>query len=259
VGAATQFVSAGGGPRIAYDVSGQGPALMLLHGAGKSRKDWHKAGYVRRLQGDWSVIAVDIRGSGESETLTAISDFGIDAVCADLHAVADACGAGEFAVWGYSFGAIVARYLPAWSGRANALALVGAPFGPAVDDSFDRFVDDFVAKWDPLVQAYHDGRLPEKQRRSAIKGRIPMYVACFQAMRQWPVVDAGDVGCPTLLLSGSRNKGLMAYLRKNQASLDAASVAVEVVDGLTHQQEFSQIEKVFPLVDRFLRGTSHPG
>jgi pimeloyl-ACP methyl ester carboxylesterase len=62
---------------VDYDVSGQGPALMLLHSAGKTRQDWHKAGYVKRLETDFTVIAVDIRGSGESEFLTKISDFSI--------------------------------------------------------------------------------------------------------------------------------------------------------------------------------------
>jgi pimeloyl-ACP methyl ester carboxylesterase len=52
------------GIRIAYDVIGQGPALMLLHGAGKTRKDWKKVGYVERLKDEFKIINVDIRGSG---------------------------------------------------------------------------------------------------------------------------------------------------------------------------------------------------
>ena len=62
----TQFITSPDGVRIAYDINGQGPALMLLHGAGKNKQDWHKVGYVKRLESDFTVITVDIRGSGET-------------------------------------------------------------------------------------------------------------------------------------------------------------------------------------------------
>jgi hypothetical protein len=48
---ATRFGTSADGTCIAYDVTGSGPALMLLHGAGKTRRDWHKVGYVERLKG----------------------------------------------------------------------------------------------------------------------------------------------------------------------------------------------------------------
>lgn len=60
---ATRFSVSKDGTRIAYDVTGQGPALMLLHGAGKTRQDWGKVGYVDRLKDDFTVIAIDIRGT----------------------------------------------------------------------------------------------------------------------------------------------------------------------------------------------------
>ena len=46
----TEWITSPDGAHIAYDVSGHGSALMLLHGAGKTRQDWHKLGYVERLR-----------------------------------------------------------------------------------------------------------------------------------------------------------------------------------------------------------------
>ena len=89
----TQFVTTSDGVRIAYDVSGQGPALMLLHGAGKTRKDWHKFGYVDLLKEDFRIINVDIRGTGESDFLIRVDDYAIEMICKDLDEVMDACGA----------------------------------------------------------------------------------------------------------------------------------------------------------------------
>ncbi len=255
----TQFVASKDGTRIAYDVTGHGPALMLLHGAGKTRKDWHKAGYVERLQDDFTVISVDIRGTGESDFLTEIADYAIETICADLDAVADAvdaehsCDAQRFAVWGFSLGGNIARYLGAWSERITAAVIVGVPFGPAVDEAFDRYIDEFVKKYGDLAQAYKEGTLAEKKRKSAIKGRIPVWIACFQAMRDWPSVHPGDMRCPALLLAGTRNKGAMSWVRSNREALDSAGVVVEIIEGLNHQQEFSQIDRVFPAVSAFLK------
>src|SRR5262249_24479766 len=59
----TRFVTSKDGTRIAYDVTGAGPALILLHGGGGNRRDWHEAGYVVRLSSAFTVIAIDQRGS----------------------------------------------------------------------------------------------------------------------------------------------------------------------------------------------------
>ncbi len=226
---------------------------MLLHGAGKTRRDWHKLGYVDRLKAEFTVVSVDLRGTGESDFLTEIADYQIEKLCGDLYSVADACGLDRFLVWGYSFGGNVARYLGAWSDRPAALAVIGIPFGPAVDDEFDRFIHQFVAKWQPSVEAYRTGAAMEKRNESVIKARIPVWVACFQAMRSWPAIMPEDLHCPALLLAGTKNQAALKWARAHQAALDRAKVQVEVVDGLNHSQEFTHTERVFPAVSTFLR------
>ena len=241
------------GTHIAYDVTGHGPSLMLLHGAGKDRKDWHKLGYVERLQHDFTVITVDIRGSGESDVLTNIDDYGIEKICRDVGAVADACNARQYAVWGYSFGGNIARYLGAWSERVKAIAMIGVPFGPAVDDEFGQFIDEFIEKWGSVAEAYRKGDSSAEKHKSAIKGRIPVWVACFQAMRDWPRLDPDAVRCPAMLLVGTRNKGVLNWVKTNHEALERARVLVEIVEGLNHPQEFSHIEQVYPAVSSFLK------
>lgn len=250
---AAQVITSPDGTRIAYDVTGQGPYLMLLHGAGKDRRDWHKLGYVDRLKGEFTVITVDIRGSGESDFLVNVSDYGIEKICADLLAVADACHAGQFSVWGYSFGGNIARYLGAWSDRPRAIAVIGVPFGPAVDEQFDQFIADFVKKWGGLAEAYKEGQLSGAKHQSAIKGRIPAWVACFQAMRGWPTIHPDAVRCPALLLVGTRNASTYQWVATHRQSLEQAKIAVEIVEGLNHPQEFTQVEQVFFAVSEFLQ------
>jgi len=243
---ATKYNTSVDGTRIAYDVTGSGPALMLLHGAPMTRRDWHKLGYVERLKDEFTVITVDIRGSGASDQLYEIADYAIEKVCEDLFGVADACDVDTFAVWGFSFGGNIARYLGAWSDRVTAMAMIGVPFGPAVPQDFDRHIDNYVKRWDAQVQAYRQGEL-EKPRKPFV------WWACFQAMRDWPDVEPGDVNCPALLLVGTKNKAVLDWVEANRGLLDGANVRVEIVKGLSHAREFDEIDCVFPVVSSFFR------
>jgi hypothetical protein len=45
----------------------------------------------------------------------------------------------------------------------------------------------------------------------------------------------------------------MAWVEANRRSLDGAHVGVEVIEGLSHAQEFDEVERVFPAVSSFFR------
>jgi len=53
---------------ISYQVSGSGPALILLHGFLESKMIWDK--FTQTLQDEFSVIAIDIPGHGESGVIS---------------------------------------------------------------------------------------------------------------------------------------------------------------------------------------------
>lgn len=247
---ANQIVSPDG-TCIAYDVAGQGPYLVLLHGAGKTRKDWHTAGYVDQLKQDFTVVTLDIRGTGDSDKPLTAADYAIEKICADITAVADACGAKKFGVWGFSFGGNIARYLGAWSRRVTAIAVIGVPFGFAVDAKFDQYIAELENKWGDAVRAYNAGKLSEKERKELLKRQLPVWLPCFQAMRTWPAVEPEAVHCPVLLLVGTRNKDTLTWVESHRPTLDRAKVRVEIVEGLNHNQEFSEVEKVLPVVRPF--------
>jgi pimeloyl-ACP methyl ester carboxylesterase len=180
-----------------------------------------------------------------------IADYRIEKICEDLYAVADDCNVDAFAVWGYSLGGNIARYLGAWSDRVTAIAVIGVPFGPAVHEDFDRFIDQFLKKWESVILAAREGVLP--QSKGKIKGQIPALAACFQAMRGWPSVEPGEIGRPVLLLTGTKNGATLGWVEANRGALDAAGVQTEVVEGLAHAQEFTEIDRVFSLVSVFFR------
>ena len=69
---------------------------MLLHGGGQNRTYWHSAGYVARLKDAYRVIAIDARGSGDSDRPADPSAYTTQTQGDDVLAVADACGLDRF-------------------------------------------------------------------------------------------------------------------------------------------------------------------
>ncbi|MHA2251858.1 MAG: alpha/beta fold hydrolase, partial [Candidatus Kariarchaeaceae archaeon] len=75
--------------KIAYDVEGEGPALILLHGGGQNRMSWHEMGYVTALKSSFKIITIDIRGNGESDKPDDPLSYEITKICQDIIGVAD--------------------------------------------------------------------------------------------------------------------------------------------------------------------------
>lgn len=184
--------------------------------------------------------------------MTRIDDYAIEKIYQDLEEVAIACGVGQMSVWGYSFEGHIARYLGAWSDRVKAIAMIGVPVGRTVQDEFYQYIDEFIEKYGPLAQSCKDGTLSKKKRKLAVKSRIPVLVACFQAMRCWPSIEASEVDCAALLLAGTKNNSVLEWLKRNDKSIERAEVKFEIVEGLTHQQEFSQVDTVYPIDRSFI-------
>lgn len=129
----TSSIIASDGTRLVYDEVGNGRAIMLLHGGGggQSRQSWHEAGHVARLQDQFKVITMDICGHGDSDKPTDPAAYQIETMCSDVLAVANACAIENFALWGFSYGGNIGRYLAASSRRVSKLIVMGIPFGLA--------------------------------------------------------------------------------------------------------------------------------
>lgn len=249
----TEYVTSSDGRRIAYDVCGSGPALMLLHGAGRTRSDWHNLGYVDSLRKQYMVMTVDTRGQGESGFLTEVGDYTIDRITEDFLNVADARHAERFHLWGYSFGGGIAQYLSARSRRIISTVIVGAPFTHATDDDRKQFFGGLLRKWEPIVKAYKQGTLSDEEMKTAREGRVPVWEACFKAMRDWPVVKPKDVLCPALLLVGRNNSQTMSWLFRNKESLVGTRIAVQYLEGSDHEQEFTMVHAALEPILAFLK------
>jgi hypothetical protein len=222
--AKTRFVTSPDGTKIAYDLTGSGPVVILLHGGGQDRQTWHRAGYVQRLATAFTVVTVDIRGNGESDKPAAVTAYSWERINEDILAVADAVKAPRFAMWGFSYGANVGRYLASRSDRVTAMLYIGINFGAAVNDTFMSYIK----------------KMPQ----------VPVWI---EAMISYPPVEPSDMKCPTLWLVGSRNENAFHSAGAYTSRLAGTRVSLAIVEGLDHSQEFESIDRVFPQEVAFTR------
>lgn len=121
-----QFLS--DGLEIAYDVHGDGPPILLIHGFGSSGKvNWLDTGWVDALRGaGYRAITVDNRGHGASRKLYDARLYFAHDMAEDARRLLDHLGVERCPVIGYSMGARIAAFLAlAHPDRVDALVLGG--------------------------------------------------------------------------------------------------------------------------------------
>ena len=258
----TRFATSPDSTRIAFDVSGAGTPIMLLHGGGGSRREWHERGYVERMKDEFAVITMDLRGHGESDKPTDSSHYSTEKMGQDILAVADACNVERFLLCGFSFGGNVGRYLAASTDRVSKLIMLGNRLGEGVSGEFRQFVFDFRDRWASVVEATGDMFDPRSlsqkdqediQQLSFPGELLPCVLAWSTAMLDWGTVAPADLPCPTLWLIGSENQGAMENYRKYETEIPGSKMVVRVIEGMTHEQEFNNIQQVLPILLDFIR------
>ena len=68
-----------------------------------------------------------------------------------------------------------------------------------------------------------------------------------------PAIEPADFRCPTLWLVGSEDRHAMASIKEYEESLKGSRVQVHSVEGLDHDQVFTEIDRVFPTMLAFTK------
>ena len=137
------------GVEIAFESSGTGPTAVFLHGFGESHDAWQRNGIVAALHHRFRVVALDVRGHGESEKPYVADAYGRE-LAADVVRVLDALQVHRAHVVGYSLGALIALDVAVrYPDRVASVVLGGQGLASATDiermrseaDALERMTD----------------------------------------------------------------------------------------------------------------------
>jgi pimeloyl-ACP methyl ester carboxylesterase len=248
--------TAADGTKIAFEVAGQGPTLILVHGGGQTRRSWNQIGYVDRLSKQFTVVTMDLRGSGDSDKPTAKNSYDLDHMIGDIVAVADAAGAKRFHVWGFGHGGTIARYLPARSDRVDSAILVGMTMGPAVTGVFKSAIEAMRAKWQPVIEAQAAGTLDLKTMsasdRNAWEAGIGPNVMLLTAMVDYPALEPTEIKVPTMWAVGSDDSAV-ENLKEYEPKLKGTQVTGRILTSVNYSDSFTKVDQIMEELGGFLK------
>ncbi len=263
----TQFTTSQDGTEIAYEVTGSGPALVLVDGALCQRAMGPARGLAKELAGSFTVHAYDRRGRGESGP--GASTYAVEREVEDLAAVIEATGG-------------VAHVFGASSGGALALeaARIGVPIQRLAVYEVPFIVDDTHRSNDPALPQRLQTMVEQGRRGEAVKtfmrtvGAPAPFIALMRFLPAWKqmtavahtlpydfslVIDRAQ-GRPlpagyyrgvdplTLVMAGGKSP---VYMRNSQAAIADAVPRGRLVT-LTGQTHMIKPKVVGPVLTDFL-------
>ena len=258
-----RHVTGAGGVRIACEVSGEGPPLVCVHGAGSAR--WGFDLLRPLLEPRFTVVAVDRRGRGDSEDG---DGYRLESEFEDVAAVVEAMrDAGPLHLFGHSYGGLVAAGAAPSIAGLETLMLYEPPMGGVLapgqvavwrglveDGRRERMVEEFlhdIGGYTPAeIEALKE--TPAWEGRLAVAPTVPRELEAEQGHRL-DGVALGRLSYPSLLLVGSRSPEWA--LRSTDAYAAAlAGVAVRRLEGQGHGALAAGPELVAAEIEGFVRG-----
>jgi pimeloyl-ACP methyl ester carboxylesterase len=169
------------GTNIAYDKTGQGPALILVAGAFQDRMAM--TAYAEPLSKRFAVYNYDRRGRGESGDT---QPYAVEREIEDIDALIQEAGGSAF-VFGGSSGGVLTLDTAAHGSNITKLAIYEPPF--VVDNSRDPVPEDILEQLKDMIAS---GRRGDAAETFMTKGSLMPadMVAGMRTQPFWPSVEA---------------------------------------------------------------------
>ena len=257
--AVLEHVTSSDGTRIAYRRSGEGPALVLVHGTTSAH--WSFRFLAATLVDRFTVYAIDRRGRGESGDR---ADYTIEREFEDVAAVVDSIEE-PASLFGHSYGATVALGAALVARNLHKLVLYEpAPGISGVSSEDVERIDDLVARGEREEALVHAFRLfgltpaeleqlrasPTWSARVAAAHTVAREIRAEEAYRVDPE-RFRDFAAPTLLLLGEESPD---WAREGTEQIRAIvpGARIAILRGQGHVAIMTAPELVADEVARFL-------
>lgn len=240
---------------LAFDALTAGPeegeCVILLHGFPEFAEEWTER-LMALANAGYRAIAIDQRGYSPGARPTAVADYQVWHLVADVIAVADALGRDRFHLIGHDWGGAVAWTVASLHpGRLQSLTVISTPHTAALHEYAQRgdqkqrlqYVDlfrqpgtaetAFLSNDAAILRGVYEGKVPPDrvelyvQRLSepeALTAAFNWYRALEPGIKLVPL--AGRITVPTLYVWSTNDMATASWVD--------APYRFEVLEGLTH-------------------------
>ena len=196
------------GVEIAFIDEGEGDPILLIHGfASNLGVNWRATGWIDILKRNRRrVIALDVRGHGESAKLYDEADYAPGKMSRDARNLLDHLGLSRVDVLGYSMGARIATWLALdHPGRVRSLTIGGMGLAMVEGIGGEEAIEaalrapDIALVKDPMARGY-------RKFAEATASDLNALAACIRARR--PTVPAerlAELEMPVLIVVGEND------------------------------------------------------
>lgn len=278
-----EFVNTNG-IRMHYVTEGQGPLVVLLHGFPQFWYTWRKV--IPLLSGNYTVVAPDLRGYGESDKPENILDYSLNVMSEDIVGLIKSLGHEKAHIVGHDWGGAIA-----WDLAINHPEIVdhvvpiNAPhpykFAKAIKSDFKQIrkswyiffaqipkLPEYIigSKTEKFLKGIFKGQainreafsrediaayVKEYEKPGAIQSSMHYYRAAFKDRNK--KITKVQIKAPTLLIWGEEDKALRKELTFEMDSLFSGPFQIEYLQNCSHWVVDEKPEKVANLIQSFLK------
>lgn len=248
-----------------YEVQGEGPPLILVHGLGGTSNVWYSQRAV--LSRTCRVVTLDLSGSGRSDRSR--RTYSLDTWADAIAALMEHLKIDQAVVAGHSMGTVIVQKLAArYPQKIRALVLAGAltELTPAGKEAFTRRAETvekegMIGVADMVLQ----GALSPGTRESnlALTGMVremllsndPLCYAgqCRALLAGSAKADQPQIKCPTLLVVGDQDP-VTPLAAHRQIAGSIAGSRIRIVPNTAHLTMLEMPEMFNTIVLEFLAG-----
>lgn len=253
---------------VSYRISGQGPALYLVHGIGSRKTTWDEL--IDGLDDRFTCVSYDLRGHGDSPQPP--TPYTLEDLVEDLEALRRKLGHERIHIAGHSLGGMIGpAYALAYPEHCLSVSLLSTAAGrtdedlarlKAVGEAMEQngiaeTLETFVARWftDAFVESRPD--MINARLQQVIDTPADVFLSVFwiyATTEMAPWLHRFD--CPCLVLTGELDGGCNPRLNRfiHDQLQDSRLV---ILPGLKHSLMIEASDQVLPHLRNFLLERSH--
>lgn len=200
-----------------YEITGQGPPLLFIHGLGSSSQDWEEQ--MSFFSNDYNVITVDVRGHGKSDKPE--GPYSIQLFAEDIAAFVQTLDVAPVHIVGISMGGMIAFQLAVSCPELlKSMTIVNS--GPEMSahsfkdriQIFQRLIIFRLFSMRKIGEVIGGRLFPgedQHELRSMMierwaKNDKKAYMNSFKALLGWSVAEhIGEINCPTLVITADKD------------------------------------------------------